>query len=502
VKPSIYSTSAVLAAVLASTPVQAEITPSEAWEMLTKYAKIYEYDVSVGAISDNGQSMTLSDVVFSNTNEGATISETIPKIDLSQADNGAVLMTVSPEMSAEMKFSSATDGSTTIPVNIALDGFEGTLDKIDGQFSVSYTISGATLTISEFLVDGVSAPVSVNLSLNDATALASIDENFDGAFVSDFSVAALDFTGNFIGEKDGEPTAMSGAGRYQGLVAKSQGNFPAGTNMSDPKAFFTNGVSMAGDISHQGGSFEMSFKEGVDDGRAQFSSDSGAMTFSMGQDGVAFGGSNANVKTAVLSTTMPIPSIALNAESTNFGFKIPLVKSDSLSDFITSIGLNGLTVSEGIWGIIDPSKVLSRDPANLVIDLSGKVAILANLFDDAEMVKVAEPAQLHRLDVNEIRLNIAGADLTGTGAFTFDNDQPSPFGEGPKPTGALDLALTGGNTLIENLVGLGLLPEDQAMAGRMMLGLFATPGEGPDSLTSKIEITEEGGILANGQRLQ
>ena len=36
----------------------------------------------------------------------------------------------------------------------------------------------------------------------------------------------------------------------------------------------------------------------------------------------------------------------------------------------------------------------------------------------------------------------------------------------------------------------------------MMMGLFAKPGEGEDSLTSKIEITEEGGILANGQRLQ
>jgi hypothetical protein len=49
---------------------------------------------------------------------------------------------------------------------------------------------------------------------------------------------------------------------------------------------------------------------------------------------------------------------------------------------------------------------------------------------------------------------------------------------------------------------MGLVPEDQAMAARMMLGLFARPGDGPDTLTSKIEVKGDGAILANGQRLQ
>ena len=49
----------------------------------------------------------------------------------------------------------------------------------------------------------------------------------------------------------------------------------------------------------------------------------------------------------------------------------------------------------------------------------------------------------------------------------------------PRPEGALDLELTGGNTLLDTLVAMGLLPEEQAMGARMMLGLFARPGAGP-----------------------
>ena len=72
----------------------------------------------------------------------------------------------------------------------------------------------------------------------------------------------------------------------------------------------------------------------------------------------------------------------------------------------------------------------------------------------------------------------------------------------PAPEGEADLKLVGGNGLLDKLVEMGLVPEDQAMGARMMMGLFAVPGEGEDTLTSKIVVNEEGHVLANGQRLK
>ena len=59
-----------------------------------------------------------------------------------------------------------------------------------------------------------------------------------------------------------------------------------------------------------------------------------------------------------------------------------------------------------------------------------------------------------------------------------------------------------GNGLIDKVTKMGLVPQDQAMGARMMLGMFAKPGEGTDTMTSKIEFNADGSIMANGQRIQ
>ena len=105
------------------------------------------------------------------------------------------------------------------------------------------------------------------------------------------------------------------------------------------------------------------------------------------------------------------------------------------------------------------------------------------------------------MNVNALQLTVAGADLTGTGAFTFDNTDLETYGGMPKPTGKLALKLVGGNGLMDKLVALGVLPEDQAMSARMMLSMFANPGAGEDELNSELEF-KDGGFFANGQQLQ
>ena len=71
----------------------------------------------------------------------------------------------------------------------------------------------------------------------------------------------------------------------------------------------------------------------------------------------------------------------------------------------------------------------------------------------------------------------------------------------PRPEGKITVGIKGANQLVDNLIALGLLSEDNAMGFRMGLAMFARPGAGPDELTSEIEF-KEGGLFANGQRLQ
>ena len=68
--------------------------------------------------------------------------------------------------------------------------------------------------------------------------------------------------------------------------------------------------------------------------------------------------------------------------------------------------------------------------------------------------------------------------------------------------GSFKTELEGGNRLLNQLSDMGLLPKSEAMAMRMMLSMFTVPGASADTLKTVIEVTKEGHVLANGQRIR
>ena len=129
----------------------------------------------------------------------------------------------------------------------------------------------------------------------------------------------------------------------------------------------------------------------------------------------------------------------------------------------------------------------------------------------SEISKIWPPARLNHVAIavpdleaaSETYRSALGAEVSGTGDFTFDMNDLDTFDGIPAPTGALVMKIVGANGLIDVLIDMGLVASEEAMAARMMMGLFARPGEGEDTLTSKIEIDgATGAIMANGQRLQ
>jgi Uncharacterized protein conserved in bacteria (DUF2125) len=221
----------------------------------------------------------------------------------------------------------------------------------------------------------------------------------------------------------------------------------------------------------------------------------GGVNIKMAQDGMAYGGNGGATQMNVTGSQIPFPVDISLAESA-FNFVLPVTKSDAPQPFAMLVKVIDLTVSDAIWDMVDPTKQLPRDPATVVVDASGMATMLIDLMDPANANSQAMPGQLDQVSLNALQVKVAGAELTGSGAATVDNSAGVP-----KPVGAVDLKLVGANALIDKLVAMGLIPEDQAMGARMMMGMFAVPA-GEDELTSKIEFKEDGGIYANGQRIQ
>ena len=217
--------------------------------------------------------------------------------------------------------------------------------------------------------------------------------------------------------------------------------------------------------------------------------------FAFDRSGFSYSGDSRNTIAEIAGPIpdFPLASLSYTIDAGEFDMAFPLMTSEEAQPFRLGFAMDGVRISEDLWSLFDPKRALPRDPLNMALDIEGTTIVALDPFDDGDVV----PFRQTRATLNNLLLSVAGAALTGNGSVidTSTGDIPSGIGE-------LNLMLTGGNTLLDALVAMGLLPDEQAMGARMILGMFARPGDGPDTLVSKIEVKEDGTILANGQRIK
>ena len=112
------------------------------------------------------------------------------------------------------------------------------------------------------------------------------------------------------------------------------------------------------------------------------------------------------------------------------------------------------------------------------------------------------PGSIESLNLNALTLRAIGAEVLGTGAFTFYMNDMTTIPGMPKPEGNLDISIKGANGVLDALGQMGLIPQDQLMGVRMMMGMFTQPGDAPDSLKTQVEVNADGHVMVNGVRMQ
>lgn len=215
------------------------------------------------------------------------------------------------------------------------------------------------------------------------------------------------------------------------------------------------------------------------------------------QDGsVKMDGGGTNAKIELRLTSMPLPPFSFEMDGYTIGVQFPFQKTDLAQDAAYVFDLQGLKLSDTLWGMVDPTGLLPRDKARLKMDVGAKVKWLVDVLNGVK--NTAQPMEVENVTLNDLTLEIAGAKLHGTGDLAIDNTK-IPL----KPVGAFDLDLKGGIGLLGKLTELGLVQKEQQQMLTMFSGLFATPGgDGDDHLKTKIELTEDGGVIVNGNQIQ
>ncbi len=500
----IFRTTSISAlAAIAFTPALADVTAEDVWQNWQSLGSAYGQTYTTGSESRSGDTLKITDLAIDMTEGDNKIAGMIPEVNFRELGDGRVEITMSDEYLLKMQTTGEMGKSMSNTINIGQNGMamvaSGTPDAI------SYDIKADSIVVNvlDFIIDGKPREMDIDFNLSTLAAMYQVTPGDMTGITSTLSAAALSFQA--IGQNEDGKGSFDVTGQMNNLAGASSGVMPKSAAGTDFAAKLSQGLSTDGSFTYDSGSFTLT---GVDpDGKTttvDSRSDGGSLNVTLDKDRIGYGGQAKGVQLKASGTAIPFPELTAAYDEAAFNLLIPVSKSDEAKDFALETRLQGLTVSDMLWSMIDPGATLPRDPATLIVALKGKAKPLVDFLssDTAAMMGDKPPFALEALDVTALQLTVAGAEFKGDGALAFDNAKPPLLGGvAPMPTGKLNLSLNGANTLLGKLQALGLVDQQITMTFGMMAGMLAKPGPTPDSLVSEVEFTESGQILSNGNPL-
>jgi len=492
-------------ALLVAGPALADVTAQQVWDDWKAQMAIYgESGLTIGSETYEGGVLTVTDLGFDVAGEdGSTATGNLPELVLTENGDGTVTVTMSEEYPISISTPADPDtGSEASEVALALrqSGLEMTVSGDPGALTYDLSAARYAVELDSVTEAGAEMPAEALFAFNDIAGSYTSTAGAMREVAYDLGAASMDLLLDVTNPEDSSHLMVSG--KVTDVATQATVTMPLDP-AADPEMMMMNGFAMEGGYTTGGGQYIFEFTDASGPTNGTFSTETGALDFQFSKDSVAYNGSATGVALNATSAAMPIPIEASIGEY-GVNFAMPLSQTEAPAPWALGLNLRELSLNEEIWAIFDPQALLSHDPATVTVDLSGTATLLFDVMDPAQaeaMGSAPMPGQVNSVDINEVNVAFGGASVTGTGSFTLDNDDMTTFPGMPKPTGAVDLQLNGVNKLIDTLATMGLLPDDQVMGARMMLGMFATP-VGDDQLTSRIEVTEDGQVIANGQRIQ
>jgi hypothetical protein len=494
---------------LLSQAALADLTPTEVWGDWRNYMEGMGYSITASESSD-GADLEVSDLSMSFTpaDQSGTVTISLGTLTFAQNNDGSVAVILPQSLPITISGVNGADPSEsfTMAMTYAQTGHSIRVSGTPEEMTYAYGADTFALTLDELMAEGRAygpeeARFSVSGSAIDSTTTMSLGaaRGYDQA--GRIGDLAYDI---FIKDPE-EGGQVTFTGGVAGIEIGGGGTIPLEIqDQADMAAMLRAGFDVAGRMSYESGSSQMQVSDPVDgDFSAETSSAGGGLGVEIGADRLLYEGAQQELAMSVNAADVPFP-IQFSLGEAAFRLAGPTLSGSEPQDFGLALTLGDFKMSDMIWGIFDPTGQLPREAATLALDMTGKVQLDIDYLDPAAAARMEPggPGEVQEVEINTLILDAAGARLEGSGAVTLDNEDLTTVPGMPKPVGQINLALQGGGALIDKLVAMGLLPSEQAMGARMMMGLFAVPTGEPDSLTSQIEFTEDGQILANGQRIK
>lgn len=496
---------ATLAAVLCGTAASADVTAQQVWDNWTEQMAVYGQGFTTQGETMSGDTLTISGVEISMSDNEAAITAALGDILLTENGDGTVSISVAESYPLTLDLTPTYGDPST--VNLVVEQTDMTLLVSGDPEAMVYDIAAARYA---FRVDSLEGEAGDEVEL-DAALIAMIDIAGQYSVKDDnltrinyaFEVGAIDIDVLFREPNGGG--SVSGNADIADLSLFADIATPIDMDMEAETPPFIDGLAFEGGYSFGDLSYVFDINVDGEAASGNATASGGASAINMDIDGLAFTGETRDIAVNMLiPEEIPFP---LEASMAKYGYDIviPLSRAEEgTRDARFALNFTELEVSNLLWNLVDPAEVLSREAITVALGIDAQVTPFFDFLDPSqqEAAMMSDiPGEINGAQITELVVKGAGAEITGDGAFTFDNSDLVTFDGFPRPEGQMTFAINGVNALIDNLITMGLIPQEEAMMPRMMMGMFTTP-VGDDMLTSTIEVNSEGHLLANGQRLR
>ena len=476
----------------------ANVTPEEVWQDWQDASAATGQTMIAAQTLRNGDSSVIKDITLASAANGVTVEGSLAEVTMTDLGDGTVKVTAAPDFPMKMRIPSPRAGKTDLEMTLMLTQQDWVSVASGAPGNIVYDMTAPSITLKLQRINAP-APAGENLIVDATlTDLAGTygNKTVDGGLQVDSDITIAGVAVAIVGSDPAKGSEVRITSSMEGVTLKTAGAVlqPVISATLSPEVLAK--LNSTSEFSIASSQFDMEIAD--KNGLASMTGTTGASTLLAKMAGgvMDYSGAQSQIAMTINAPNIPLPDLSVTLDAVNFGVKMPLVPSDAATPFSFSTSLQNLALSDQIWALFDPMANLPRDPINFVLDTDGMAKSNGLPTSRADMAQM--PFELESLNLKQLLLSAAGAQLQGTGASTF---QPAEKGGMPNPNAKLDFTLTGANALMDNLVAAGLLAPQMLTMPRMMLAMVAKPAvDGSDGYTSTIEIKNRG-IFANGQKL-
>lgn len=521
-RPRLLRATAAFALGLAlAAPARADVTADQVWEYLRLATSVQGITLSANH-SRRGDQLLLTRVRLDLPDGSAVI---LPDIALHETPDHSVTVELPKRFPLTLDLPPKPGDPDMLSLTVASPDLAITIRSLDAQ--VDYALSASSISASldkfDLAPGGTSGPIDVffalaaaDLALDWKSATTSRERSGDsqlsvGTIHAEFRIDAPD-----------EPLKAAAALDISALSAKLKGFAPADTwyvldeidrtgRPSFPELMDLTDRGLMLDASVTYGPIAVTMDAPVSpDGptAAEFSASKGGISLGFDRKGFAYdeswGPSRVYVRTN--DPTSPVATIEAMLEEYRTTWRLGFPDSatpDNAPEWGILFRLKGFGLSDQLWSLADPQKLLPHDPMSLVIDLSGTYTLDPKVMAPDWAPKPDDPPPVTAASLNLTDFLVSGLGLssTGSGGFGFDFTDMTTFDGAPLPSGKMSFVTIGANGLIDRLDRMGVLPEEDRTAARFGLLFLGRIEGGEDRLVTGIEFRDRGFYL-NGQKIR